>query len=110
VADIVRELNLLCQASTNFLGKPVIVNYWKAARQDIIDSIQGSAALLSGFEVDRTAQIRYTGELQKLNETQHQLLRSWVAAFVRRCGEVNHNFRSLLQGQQVNPQEWDHPS
>lgn len=39
----VQSLNRLCQITTGYLGKAVIVNYWKAARQEVVER-QGSKA------------------------------------------------------------------
>jgi hypothetical protein len=33
----VQSLNRLCQITTGYLGKAVIVNYWKAARQEVVE-------------------------------------------------------------------------
>lgn len=105
LAEILPALNHLCQATTGYLGRAVIVNYWKAARQDLLDR-DAQADWLQLFEVERTAEIRYTGAEKTLTPAQHRLLRDWVAAFLKRCEDVIRNFRSLLQTTELQPEDW----
>ncbi|MEN9221648.1 MAG: hypothetical protein Q6M04_04345 [Thermostichus sp. BF3_bins_97] len=92
-----RSLNRLCQITTGYLGKAVIVNYWKAARQEVLQHRGVEAEWLNQFEIERSGQIRYGGPLKELDESQQKILRDWVLAFFRRCEEVIHDFRNLIK-------------
>lgn len=105
LAEILPALNRLCQATTSYLGRAVIVNYWKVARQDLLEQ-SPQASWLELFQVERTAEIHYLGDEQILSPEQHQLLRDWVAAFLKRCEEVIRNFRSLLRTGELQPEDW----
>lgn len=104
IAEILPALNRLCQATTSYLGRAVIVNYWKAARQDLLNQ-SPQASWLELFQVERTAEIRFMGEEQSLTPDQHQLLRDWVEAFLKRCEEVIRNFRTLLKTAELPPED-----
>ncbi len=93
----VQSLNRLCQIASGYLGKAVIVNYWKAARQEVLEHQGSLADWLNQFEIERSAQIRYKGPLKELDESQQKVLRDWVLAFFRRCEEVIHDFRTLIK-------------
>lgn len=105
LGEILAALNHLCQATTGYLGRAVIVNYWKSARQDLL-KLRPQAQWLEQFQVERTAEITYLGTEQKITADQYQLLREWVAAFLNRCEEVIRNFRALLQSSELQPEDW----
>ncbi|MCF2970055.1 hypothetical protein L1047_02445 [Synechococcus sp. Nb3U1] len=96
-----RSLNRLCQMTTGYLGKAVIVNYWKAARQEVLQRQGADAELLNQFEIERSGQIRYDGPLTELDESQQRVLRDWVLAFFHRCEEVIHDFRNLIKSAEL---------
>ncbi|WP_448563442.1 hypothetical protein [Trichothermofontia sp.] len=94
VADMLLALNSLSQFTTQFLGTPVIVNYWKSTRPD--------AEWLKGFEVSRSARIELSGSLSQgpttaLSSEQQQWIREWVAAFIKRCSQVIRDFPTLIE-------------
>ncbi|MEN9229428.1 MAG: hypothetical protein Q6L68_00855 [Thermostichus sp. DG02_5_bins_236] len=96
-----QSLNRLCQITTGYLGKAVIVNYWKAARQEVLQQQGSGAELLNQFEIERSGQIRYGGTLKELDEADQKVLRDWVLAFFRRCEEVIHDFRNLIKSAEL---------
>ncbi|MGQ9838712.1 MAG: hypothetical protein ACUVRV_12320 [Cyanobacteriota bacterium] len=96
-----QSLNRLCQITTGYLGKAVIVNYWKAARQEVLQQQGSDAELLNQFEIERSGQIRYNGPLKELDESHQRVLRDWVLAFFRRCEEVIHDFRNLIKSAEL---------
>lgn len=94
VADMLLALNSLSQFTTQFLGTPVIVNYWKSTRPD--------AEWLKGFEVSRSARIELSGSMAQgpttaLSPEQQQWIRDWVAAFIKRCSQVIRDFPTLIE-------------
>lgn len=97
----VQSLNRLCQITTGYLGKAVIVNYWKAARQEVVERQGSKAEWLNQFEIERSGQIHYRGSLKELDESQQRVLRDWVLAFFRRCEEVIHDFRNLIKSTEL---------
>lgn len=97
----VQSLNRLCQITTGYLGKAVIVNYWKAARQEVVERQGSQAEWLNQFEIERSGQIHYRGSLKELDESQQRVLRDWVLAFFRRCEEVIHDFRNLIKSTEL---------
>lgn len=97
----VQSLNRLCQITTGYLGKAVIVNYWKAARQEVVERQGSQAEWLNQFEIERSGQIHYRGSLKELDESQQKVLRDWVLAFFRRCEEVIHDFRNLIKSSEL---------
>ncbi len=97
----VQSLNRLCQITTGYLGKAVIVNYWKAARQEVVEEQGADAEWLNQFEIERSAQIRYNGPLKELDESHQKVLRDWVLAFFHRCEAVIHDFRNLIKSAEL---------
>ncbi len=97
----VQSLNRLCQITAGYLGKAVIVNYWKASRQEVVERQGSSAEWLNQFEIERSGQIHYKGTLKELDESQQKVLRDWVLAFFRRCEEVIHDFRNLIKSAEL---------
>lgn len=106
VPEFLQAVNHLCQVTVGYLGRAVIVNYWKMARDQVLEVDPTAQALLESFQVERSAEIRYTGALQHLDPEQHQQVRAWVVMFIKRCEEVIRNFRSVLQTNELSPQEW----
>lgn len=99
-------LNGLCTLTTTYLGRAVIVNYWKTSRQEVIDKQTDSQSFLECFDVQRTAHIVYTGSLVSFNPAQLAMLQAWVNAFIRRCEEVIHNFRHLIKTPELKQADW----
>ncbi|MEN9240096.1 MAG: hypothetical protein Q6J68_05000, partial [Thermostichales cyanobacterium SZTDM-1c_bins_54] len=106
VAVMMRCLNHLSEVTHSYLGKAVVVNYWKTTRTEMSEKTAEMADFLKFFEVERSGEIRYTGSLESFNLEQVKILRAWVDSFVRRCEEVIRNFRSLLRTQSnLTPEE-----
>jgi len=106
VAAVMRSLNHLSEVTHSYLGKAVVVNYWKTSRTDLSEKAGEVKDFLTFFEVERNGEIRYTGSLASFNLEQVKMLRAWVDAFVKRCEEVIRNFRSLLRTESnLSPEE-----
>jgi hypothetical protein len=106
VTVVLRCLNHLSEVTHSYLGKAVVVNYWKTSRQEISEKAGEIQDFLRFFEVERSGEIRYTGSLASFNLEQIKMVRAWVDTFVRRCEEVIRNFRSLLRTQSnLSPEE-----
>ncbi len=87
--DMLAALNTLSRFTTQYLGNLVIVNYWKASRPDV--------DWLKGFEIDRAAQFSLPSDAATtLTEQQQEWIRAWVAAFMKRCGQVIRDFSTLV--------------
>jgi len=97
VEVFVQSLNHICQMASGYLGKAVIVNYWKAARQEVLEQQGSLAEWLNEFEIERSGQIHYKGLLKELDESQQKVLRDWVLAFFHRCEAVIRDFRNLIK-------------
>jgi hypothetical protein len=97
--EVLKGLNSLCSFTAQYLGTPVIVNYLKSSRPD----------RLQDFQVDRAAQVTFAGEPSKLeqplSEEEHQLLREWTLAFIRRCSLVVRDFATLVEQDALNPNQ-----
>lgn len=91
--ETLAALNHLSQFTTQYLGTSVIVNYLKSTRPD--------CEWLTHFQVERSAQITLTGTIaQQVNQTlssqEHQWIRDWVAAFIKRCSQVIRDFSTIV--------------
>jgi predicted regulator of Ras-like GTPase activity (Roadblock/LC7/MglB family) len=90
LAEYITALNKLSKFTTQYLGTAVIVNYWKSTRPE--------NQWLDGFQIERSAQITYSGTQpihQKLTDQEQQWLREWVNAFIKRCSQVIRDFPTL---------------
>jgi hypothetical protein len=107
---LIEVLNRLCALTTNHLGRAVIVNYWKVSRKEILDRQTDQQAiaeeLLMSFQIERSADIRYTGSLISFNDSQMIIIQTWVGLFLHRCEDVIHNFRDLLRASTLSPEDW----
>ncbi|KKI99942.1 hypothetical protein [Prochlorothrix hollandica] len=94
VKDYLQALNQLSQFSKQYLGTAVIVNYWKSSRP--------KDDWLMAFEIERSGTLQLASGSASLarngvNARQKQLMREWVAAFVKRCSMVIRDFSDLLK-------------
>jgi len=85
--EIVAALNALSTFATQYLGKMVVINYWKVTRPD--------ARSLEGLSIDRAAQFTLTAgsSIEGLEDD----LRTWVQAFIRKAKTVIKNFDTMAQ-------------
>jgi predicted regulator of Ras-like GTPase activity (Roadblock/LC7/MglB family) len=100
LAEYIAAVNQLSKFTTQYLGTAVIVNYWKATRPN--------AQWLDSFQVERSAQITYSGTQpihQKLTAQEQQWLRDWVSAFIKRCSQVIRDFPTLITQTALNSQQ-----
>ncbi len=100
--DILIALNHLSKFTTQYLGTSVIVNYLKATRPE--------QEWLSHFQVERSAQITLSGPAaQKVNQSlspeEHQWVRDWVSAFIKRCSQVIRDFPTIVEQKALDDQQ-----
>lgn len=99
-------LNRLSSFICGYLGRAVIVNYWKVTRGEVIQQHAAAAELLNYFQIDRSAEIRYSGSLVFFDAIQMGWLQMWVGTFLQRCAEVIHNFRALIRSANLDAADW----
>jgi hypothetical protein len=90
--DLLMALNHLSRFAAQYLGATVVTNNWKATCPD--------AEWLNQFEINRAAQINFTGEASgktMVSKEQHQWVQSWVEAFIDRCSKVMRNFPKMVR-------------
>lgn len=91
--ELLAALNHLSQSATQYLGKTMVVNYWKSSRPN--------AAWLEQFQIDRAAMITFEAgsavQQRPLDAQELQWLQEWVSAFVNRCGTVIRDFPTLVE-------------
>ncbi|KAM3090053.1 hypothetical protein ACKFKG_31005 [Phormidesmis sp. 146-35] len=96
--DLLAAFNHLNTFTTQFLGTAVIVNYLKTTRPD--------SEWLSKFQIDRAAHMTFVGEVtDAVTDQQHQWIRDWVAAFIRRCSQVVRNFGAIVEQNAFDAQQ-----
>ncbi|WP_216351248.1 hypothetical protein [Leptolyngbya sp. 'hensonii'] len=88
--EMLAALNALSQFTTQYLGTAVITNYWKSSRP--------RDDWLQSFQIDRAAKISFAdpSSSANLNPQQHQAVRGWVAAFIKRCSQVIRDFPTIV--------------
>jgi hypothetical protein len=95
-------LNALSQCATQYLGRAVIVNYWRVCRPE--------DAGLAGLEAQRSGAVIVAtpdplGVLDKpVTLQQQRKLQAWAAAFMGRCTQVIRDFPSLAE-QSLSPEQ-----
>lgn len=98
LSSYLSALSAVCTFATQYLGVPVIVNYLKSTRP--------TATWLQDIQIDRAANLTFTGEPSKLEAPltpeEHQILREWSHAFLRRCSHVVRNFAILVEQEALN--------
>lgn len=92
----VEALNALGEFATHYLGRAVIVNYWRTSRS-------GDDWLQAAFAIERSANsIRlspdyFASRQSPVTASQRDLLQAWAANFVERCSRVIRDFSQLAQ-------------
>ncbi len=88
--ELLVALNKLSNFTTQYLGKVVVTNYWKASRP--------TSSWLAEFEVDRSGQISHPKQAVIIYDLEQlQQIQSWVAAYIKRCKQVIRNFDQMLE-------------
>jgi hypothetical protein len=96
--DLLAAFNHLSNFTAQFLGTAVIVNYLKTTRPE--------SEWLSRFRIDRAAHITFSGETaDSVTAQQHQWIRNWVAAFIRRCSQVVRDFGAIVEQKAFDAQQ-----
>lgn len=91
--EILAALNHLTDFTTQYLGKVIVANTWKASRPD--------HPWLMFFEIDRSGHFKFTTQTsspaqESITPEQHQWLKDWVQAFVDRCSKIIRDFTKIL--------------
>jgi hypothetical protein len=93
LTDLIEALNHLSQFTTKYLGMAVIVNYLKSSRPTV--------EWMAQFQVSRSGQVSFVGELSKLEQAvsaqEHEWFRSWVDQFIRRCAHAVRDYAALVE-------------
>lgn len=93
--NVLSALNKLSQYTTQYLGNSVVVNYWKSSRPKV--------EWLQGFTIERNAQLALPTDIAPtLTEQQHEWIRNWVQAFIKRCATVIRDFSNLVEQQALD--------
>lgn len=98
--DWLTALNSLGQCAVHYLGRAVVVNYWRTSRPE--------SDWLAKFEVERSSHIQADEELPLAHGTtvEQQLeLQDWADRFAQRCGRVIRDFPQLAETQGFKPEQ-----
>lgn len=91
--ELIDVINHLSQFTTQYLGVPVITNYWKSSRPE--------GEWLQQFQVARSGQITFIGESSALeksvSDSELETIRDWVAHFIRRCSQAVRYYPALVE-------------
>ncbi|MEB3232755.1 MAG: hypothetical protein VKJ64_17225 [Leptolyngbyaceae bacterium] len=93
IDEFLTAINALLHVSTDYLGKTMVINYWKSSRPPL--------EWLSNFDINASGHfvVADTAKMEKnkpLNQEQQQWLREWVKAFIQRCARIIRDFPKLL--------------
>ncbi len=92
----VESLNALGEFSAHYLGRAVIVNYWRTSRP-------GDEWLRGAFAIERSANSIRLGpdyaasRRSPITEVQQTALQAWASQFISRCSKVIRDFPQLAQ-------------
>jgi len=92
----VESLNALGEFSAHYLGRAVIVNYWRTSRP-------GDEWLKGAFAIERAANSIRLGpdyaasRRSPVTDGQAAVLQTWAEQFVQRCSKVIRDFPQLAQ-------------
>lgn len=93
IKELIDGMNHFSQFTTQYLGPTVVTNYWKSTRPAI--------DWLNNFQIDRSAQITFSGSGNSasnyLTAEQHQWVKEWVEVFIQRCSKVIRDFPTLIE-------------
>ncbi len=98
--DLLIALNQLSHFTKHYLGASIAVSNWKASRPD--------AEWLNQFQIDRTAQIGFMGQIDSqtsVSAEQHQWIQAWAAGFIDRCSKVIRDFPKTVRQKGLNPEQ-----
>jgi hypothetical protein len=87
-------LNEISKFSKKYIGAPITVNTWKAARPE--------NEWLTTIQISDTGEFQSSGADFRLEPTQQDLLREWSVEFIRRSSKVLRNFEQMLKSAGVN--------
>jgi hypothetical protein len=91
--EVIDVMDRLSHFTTQYLGVPVITNYWKSSRPE--------GEWLQKFQVARSGQIAFIGESSALEKSvsdlELEMIRDWVAHFIRRCSQAVRDYPALVE-------------
>jgi hypothetical protein len=97
--ELLAAMNQLSTFTTQYLGKVVVKNYWRACQPPSIKWLQE-------FELDRHAQISHPlAATMACDPEQRSQIQAWVAAYIKRCKLVIRNFDSMIAQDCLNPEQ-----
>ncbi|MBW4513661.1 MAG: hypothetical protein KME11_00370 [Timaviella obliquedivisa GSE-PSE-MK23-08B] len=86
--EALTAINHFSKLAVQYLGTIVVTNYWKTSRPE--------ADWMQLFQVERSAEVVFLGQAiadsLALTLEQHELLQTWVSAFIKRCSKVIRDF------------------
>lgn len=92
---VLEIFNHLTAISHRYLGKTMTQKYWESSRPLF--------EWLEGFEMTKSTEIRFKGELETvLSPTKVQWLQAWVKAFIQNCSQIVQHYPKMLDYQLVN--------
>ena len=80
VEDLLKALDCLSQFSSDYIGKKIVTNYWQSTRP--------SFEWLDNFHLNHAAKIEFSGVIKPITALQHQWLKDWTAAFIKKCSQI----------------------
>lgn len=96
--EVIGALNHLSDAASQVLGKTIVTNGWKSSCPN--------SPWLKQFEVQRSAHFTFTGSTSAgVTPDQQKQLKTWVNAFVGRCGRTFRNFQATVVETHLTPEE-----
>ncbi|MGK7957239.1 MAG: pentapeptide repeat-containing protein [Crocosphaera sp.] len=91
---VLEIFNHLTAISHRYLGKTMTQKYWESSRP-IFEWLQG-------FEMTKSTEIRFNGELETvLSPTKVQWLQAWVKTFIKNCSQIVQHYPKMLDYQLV---------
>ncbi|MGK7892014.1 MAG: hypothetical protein AB4042_22015 [Leptolyngbyaceae cyanobacterium] len=93
IDDFLAAINALLHLSTDYLGKTMVINYWKSSRPPL--------EWLGNFDINASGKlvIADTAQIERtkpLSQEQQKWLREWVKTFIQRCARIIRDFPKLL--------------
>lgn len=102
LGEVLSALNGLSQYASQYLGKAVVSNYWKASRPDL--------NWLDVFQIERTGKISLapnsqTSLQEDINDEHQKWIKVWVTAFTTRCARVIRDFPVLMEQEALDERQ-----
>ena len=90
IQELLLALNHLSQFSSKYIGSKLAVNYWQSTRPKF--------DWLDNFQISRSAELAFSGIITEyVSNLQHQWVKEWTAAFIKRCSEIIQNLPIMIE-------------